>query len=1223
MKLNLFLTVFMLLALTKGFTEYEWDNLNILQINREKPRATKITFPSKKKALLGKATDTPWRKSLNGTWKFNWVRKPVDRPTDFFKPDFSVLNWDDITVPANWEREGFGTAIYTNVPYPFPTRQPKAPHAYNPVGSYRRSFTIPESWQGRDTYIHFEGVQSAFYIWVNGKQVGYSQGSRTPAEFNLTPYLQKGENTLAVQVYRWCDGSYLEDQDFWRLSGIYRSVYLWSANKLQTRDFMVRTKADANYENFDFKLDLDLLNTGKDAVASVSYELLDNKGKVISSKETNAINIAAKSEKKIILSDLIKSPAKWSAETPNLYKLLITLKDKKGQVIEVIPQTVGFREVEIKGGRFLVNGKDILIKGVNRHEHDPVRGHTMTTETMIRDIKLMKQHNMNAVRCSHYPNDIRWYELCNKYGLYLWDEANVEAHGYLYGKGQLGNKEPWKESIIERNQRMVHTNKNNPSILVWSLGNEAGNGSNFIATYDWIKKFDPSRPIHNEQSVHNPSRKSPSTDILANMYATPSHIQNYVKQNNDRPFIICEYSHAMGNSNGNLKEYWDIFYADNNAQGGFVWDWMDQGLIDRVPNTYEVKHDGREFAVNGTVKEGIIGYVDFGNDKKYNLEKFSIITELKGMAGVSRQPILSKGDKQYLLRTSYGKLELIIYANGWQTISADVSKQWDNSKWNTVTATFDGSRGTIYLNGQKVASQKIKGKMATSESALNIGRNSDHHKRLSAMEVKSIKLFDRVETDSSAIGNVLNVNANSYQAVDNPKGGQEFFVYGGFYETAPDQRHDGNFCMNGLIGADWKPHPGLKAIKYIYRNIHVTAKNLAKGEFEITNKFDFINTKDVANAKWEIFANDKLIKSGEIFDLDIAAQQSKAISIPVADLKAQPGVEYFVNFTFVTKEDQFYADAGHEMAFDQFKLPLTAPALAIDTSKAPKLSLKKSTASIEITGANFSVAIDKKTGLLSSFKNGQTELIKRALKPDFWRVAVDNDIRGAKIETKSAAWKKAGESFVVDKINIDQQDKIITVTVDGQLTAVKAEYKLSYTVYATGDVDVAVDYKANKALKDLLVRFGMEVVLAPGFDNMRWFGRGPHSTYQDRKFARVAKYQGKVKDQWVEYSRPQENGNKVDVRWVTLTNDKGIGLAAYGSPVLSVNAQHFGKEDMLGKRYSWQMAEARGEVFLNLDLAQMGVGGINSWNKGPMAAYQLNNKNYSYQFRLKPINLNK
>jgi beta-galactosidase len=472
----------------------EWNNVGVLEINREKPRSTMMVFDTPENALSFDYEQSEYYNSLNGIWKFHWSRNPASRPATFFEAGFSDASWDDIEVPSIWELKGYGIPIYTNINYPFDISELEAPVEDNPVGSYRRQFSVPNHWDGRDVFIVFDGVQSAFYIWVNGQKVGYSQGSRTPAEFNITPYLKTGENTLAVEVYRWSDGSYLEDQDFWRLSGIYRNVYLWSTPKSHIRDFVITSTLNNTFENGIFSLKAEL----RDPLGSASlleYTMLDRQGREVLSGSQQLNNDHG--EWLTTQEQRIAEVNSWNAETPYLYDLLLVLKDARGNTLEVIPQKVGFRRVDIAAGRLLINGQAVLFKGVNRHEHHPERGHYVTREDMIRDIKLMKQNNINAVRTSHYPNAPEWYRLCDEHGIYLINEGNIETHGFgNHNNNLLSNHPDWKEAHIDRVKRMVHRDRNHPSVVIWSLGNESGDGPNVKAVYDWVKETDPSRPFH-------------------------------------------------------------------------------------------------------------------------------------------------------------------------------------------------------------------------------------------------------------------------------------------------------------------------------------------------------------------------------------------------------------------------------------------------------------------------------------------------------------------------------------------------------------------------------------------------------------------------------------------------------------------------------------------------------------------------------------------------------
>ncbi len=571
--------------------QMDWENPEVFGINRELPHVNTVSFSDKESAVEKKINESEYYKSLNGIWKFNWVKKPSDRPMDFYKEDYDVNQWDDIAVPANWEREGYGIPIYTNVKYPFTKNPPFIHHDWNPVGSYKRNFVIPQDWDGRQVILHLGAVKSAAYYWVNGKKLGYSQGSKTPVEFDITKYLHAGTNTIAIEVYRWCDGSYLEDQDFWRLSGIERDVYLYSKPKVHIYDYFVKADLDSDYKNGLFSVDVSLKNFGKKQQGlSLNIELLKD-GKSILTQSRTVKSIAKTG--KVKFESEIENPEQWSAEHPNLYTVLLSLNDSKGNVIETLSSKTGFRKVEIKDAQLFVNGQYVYLKGVNRHEHDEVSGHVISEESMLEDIKLMKQYNVNTVRTCHYPNDSRWYELCDEYGLYVIDEANIESHGIGYDKDvTLADKPEWLAAHMDRTQRMVERDKNHASIIIWSLGNEAGDGHNMLATYKWIKQRDLSRPVQYEREGKKTNATERHSDILCPMYARIGWIEKYAQDNPDRPLILCEYVHAMGNSVGAVKDYWDVIEKYKNLQGGSVWDWVDQGLL-------EVDENGRKYYTYG------------------------------------------------------------------------------------------------------------------------------------------------------------------------------------------------------------------------------------------------------------------------------------------------------------------------------------------------------------------------------------------------------------------------------------------------------------------------------------------------------------------------------------------------------------------------------------------------------------------------------------------------
>jgi beta-galactosidase len=1019
----------------------EWDNPAVIQVNAEKPRATVTAYPSRAAALKG---ESPWRVLLNGTWKFSYSSGPYARPQDFHAPGFDDSNWKSIPVPSSIEMQGDGIPIYTNILYPFPvdtTKPPVIPREDNPVGSYRTPFTVPADWKDREVYLHFAGVDSAFYVWVNGQKVGYSEDSRTPAEFNITKYVRPGVNVLAVEVYRWSDGSVLEDQDMWRMSGIFRDVVLWSAAPRRIRDFEVRTDLDEAYRDAVLTVQTEVANAeGASLTAELEGAGVPPQGRKLSSaRETFTFRVA--------------NPRKWTAETPHLYRLLLTLKDAGGAVIEVVPANVGFREVEIRDGRLLVNGRAILLKGVNRHEHSPESGKLITRESMVRDIEIMKRFNVNAVRTSHYPNHPDWYELCDRYGLYVMDEANIEAHQYgSYGKHFVNDDPSWQAAFLNRVERMVERDKNHPSVIIWSMGNESGDGRNVAAAYQWVKQRDPSRPFHYEGST---GTGGSNADINSFMYPSPKRTAELAAKRPEMPLLLCEYTHAMGNSSGGLKEYWDLFYSGTNAQGAFVWDWVDQGIRLPVPEAFRER------------------------------------------------------------------------------------------------------------SGKKT-----------------------------------------------------------------------FLAYGGWWEDKAGVHTDGNFCMNGLVDAERNPHPGLHAIKYVYRYIHATLVDAAAGRIKVRNRHDFVNAMDVAEGRWEVKADGRAIASGALPPLDIEPGQEKEFTLALPSIRPEPGVEYWLNLSFVSKQQTSWAPKGHELSWEQFLVPGSAPPADAPPANLPRLQFTETPNDARFRGKDFTMVFNKVWGTIQAYTYRGVRLLERGPEPDFWRAQTDNDIgawkairlfAGKNPAQRILLWRSAARPWAhqVRNVRVRRVDDTTTgITVEAELDAAGAKYTMDYIVYGNGEMVVESSYQppADRKLP-MMPRFGSELVLSPGLENITWYGRGPAETYIDRNFERVGVYNGSVDGQWVDYSRPQENGNKVDVRWVTFTNKAGIGLKATGMPLLSVAARHVTKDDIESASYSFQLPR-RPEIYVNLDLKQMGVGGIDSWslNAYPMEPYRIPaDRPYSYKYKLAPV----
>jgi beta-galactosidase len=1033
-----------------------WEDPAINQINKLPPRAHFIPFATVEQAQTEDKWQSPMLQSLNGMWKFNLAQKPSERPYWFFMDDFDTRKWAEIKVPANWQLEGYDYPIYVNVKYPHDRTPPVIQSHFNPVGSYKRTFSIPENWNGKDVILHIGAASSMVNVWVNEQFAGYSEDSKTPAEFNITQFLKKGENSLAIEIFRWCDGSYLEDQDFWRMSGITRDIYLLARAEQQVQDFKVISGLDETYTDGIFSLSIDVLNLGEAAANTVVEAVLNDGGNAV---QTFSKPLTA-GKTNVLFEAVLPNVKQWSAEIPNLYELIITVKNGEN-VVEVIRQDVGFRTSEIKNGNLLVNGKYVYLKGANIHEHNDTTGHVQNMQTMLNDIKIMKEHNLNAVRTSHYPQPELWYELCNKYGLYLVDEANVESHGMGYGKESLAKDSTWKEAHLYRTRNMFERDKNQPSVIIWSLGNEAGNGVNFYATYDYLKAIDPTRPVQYERSG-----LEYNTDIFCPMYMRMEGMEKYAKTNPERPLIQCEYAHAMGNSVGNLQDYWDLIEKYPALQGGFIWDWVDQGLLTK---------------------------------------------------------------------------------------------------------------------------------------------NED---------------------------------------------GEEFWAYGGDFgpDTVPS---DGNFCNNGLVNPDRTVKPHLLEVKKVYQHIGFEPVDLKKGVIGLKNKYTFRNLSDFKFTA-EINGDGETLKTWNFEGVSAAPGETVQVTFePFAD--AKPGVEYFVNVRAYLKNQDGLVDAGTELAAEQFVLPVFVSGPKMNMDEMAAITTSETDNSITVSGEGFSVTFDKKQGVITSFKKGETEFIHSGLVPNFWRAPIDNDF-GNNLHKRSRVWREAGKTRQMVSVDLSRNSKWqesgktrspstsgnvennAQVTFDFNLVNEAGEpiakYNTVYTVFGSGDVIVENQFKMTKDELPEIVRMGMNLVMPRQFDQMTWLGRGPHESYQDRKTsAFVGLYKGSVADQYWAYLRPQENGNKTDVRWAAVTNSEGTGLLFVGMPLLEVSAHHNLLEDF----ESMERTDGRqreGEVVVNrhindvkprdltsvnIDYKQMGVGGDDSWGAWTHEQYRLTGKEYKYSFRMKAI----
>lgn len=1010
----------------------DWENPKILARQREPMHATLLPYADAEDAFVGRREASPYYRSLNGQWQFHWAPTPEDAPVGFQQPSYDASDWKTIPVPSNWQLQGYGIPLYVNVQYPFPADDmPCVPHETNEVGCYRTTFILPEGWQGRQVFVVFGGADSALYVWVNGQMVGYSQDSRLPAEFNITPYLQPGENLVAAQVYRWSDGTYLEDQDHWRLSGLHREVYLYAKPTVHVRDIWARPELDDDYRDATLRVRLNVRNAGDQDAAdhAALVMLLDAEGRPVLAEALEAWAAPQAGQEAVLeLATRVANPRKWSAEAPYLYTLLVNLQDASGRLLEAQSVKVGFRRVEIKKAQLHINGIPITIKGVNRHDHDPDRGKVVNYASMLQDVLLMKQHNINAVRTSHYPNDPVFLDLCDQYGLYVIDEANLESHGVW---GAPSNDPSWRAAFLDRAMRMVERDKNHPCIFAWSLGNESGYGPNHAAMSEWIRANDPSRLVY-----YHPAGDAPTVDILAPMYPPIDTIVKMAQvEDETRPIIMCEYSHAMGNSNGSLSDYWAAIEAHDRLQGGFIWDWVDQGL--------------------------------------------------------------------------------------------------------------------------------------------------------------------RRKADD----------------------GREWMAYGGDYGDVPN---DDNFCCNGLVGPDRDVHPCLLEYKKLIQPVRVEAVDLAAGQVRIINRYDFSDLGHL-DVSWVLEEDGEVLAGSTLESLHISPGQSEVVTLPLEKPTLQPGAEYWLTLHFTLAEPTPWANWGHEVAWEQFRLPWEAAASNLPVERMAPLSLEEDEAAIIVQGRDFRLTLGKCEGTITSWVHQGRELLAAGPRLSIWRAPTDNDESRRPSAASAHAWRWVGYDRLqhhTRRTRIKRlADGAVQVTIVAHATppdrSVGFGCTYVYTIYGSGDVVIETQVRPGYQLPPV-PRFGLQLRLPQGLEMMTWFGAGPHECYSDRKASgRISRYSGAVDAQHVPYVTPQENGNKMDVRWAAFTDELGTGLLAVGQPLLNVTAHHYTTEALTAARH-WHELERCDEIVVNLDLAQSGLGTA-SCGPGTLPQYLLLAVDTAFSLRLRPL----
>lgn len=1231
----------LLLATTLAAQPHDWENPAVFRINKEAPRATSMPFPTKEESAKPRL-ESPWCKSLNGNWKFHHVGNPSAKPTGFEAPGFDDASWKEIPVPSNWQMHGYGFPHYTNMTYPFAKNPPNVmgepPQFYstfieanrNQVGSYRHKFTLPENWKGRRTFIVFGGVDSAFYLWINGKKVGYSQDSRTPAEFDLTPYLQAGENTLAAEVYQYSDGSYLEDQDMFRLSGIFRDVYLWSAADLDLRDFQIKAGLADDYQTGTLEFTTTIANRGEtEAEAKLTLTLTGPDGAVINAPVVSAKAGGKAEVTQSVKVDSIPAVKAWSAEIPNLYTYHITLSDSSGKEIAHYSGKTGFRRNEIKNGQFLHNGKPILIKGVNRHDHNPRTGHYVTREDIKADLLQMKRANINAVRTCHYPNDPALVELCDELGFYVVSEANIESHGMGYGPESLAKNPAWLEAHLDRVKNMVERDKNHPCIIMWSLGNEAGDGENFVKCSEWIKHREPSRPVHYEQAGHKPH-----ADLFTPMYATIDGCERYARNeekkslDQQRPLIQCEYSHAMGNSTGNISDYWKLFRKERLLQGGFIWDWKDQAILhlkhkitdveDRSANKQPVRLLG-----SLATDEGLYGGAAVVEEtgKSDLTGPLTLVAEARlNNPGGSQggQPIIAKGDTAYSLKITEagGNLEFFVFSSGtWHNVTAGLPDD-AASKFHTYAGVYDGQTLAIFIDGKQAASKPFSGEVAVNDFELAVGIDTEETARRLNGSVRKAAVYSRAlkaEELSAAAADAV-VSLDFAKDAEKPKT-QRFLAYGGDFNDRPT---DVSFCCNGIVMSSLTPSPQFEEVKKVYQNIHTTGVDVSSPNVKIAihNENFFRGIKPLA-AGWKLMKDGVAVAEGKLDLPDIAPGSSAELTVATGQTAA-PDSEYFLRVRYDLTEANAWHPAGMPVAWDEIPLPWGKRKSVVPNESESAASFSETDALITVIAKDTVIKVDRAKGVITSVVNRGEEWLRSPLTLNFWRPPTNND-EGAKLNHKLKVWQRAGQRAKAERVSVTQDGKDVLVTADLSIPAGQSKAAVKYRITGGGQIVIDTDFRPDAQMPDI-PRIGYQGRIPSTVPVCKWYGRGPHENYVDRKSgAWTTVHDGIVPMMFHRYVDPQESGNRSEIRWFQLSDPMGrnaMRVDATGESLLETAVYPCGADDITLAMHSVEFPK-RAFFTLNVDHRQAGVGGTDSWGALALPQYRIPSKqSYQWSFML-------
>ncbi|KPK84994.1 MAG: hypothetical protein AMS27_08525 [Bacteroides sp. SM23_62_1] len=1192
------------------------ENPSLVEENQELPHVPYIPFESVQQAIAGKWEESLFYLSLNGTWKFHWSKSPLIAPEHFYLNEYNPSGWGDIQVPGTWQMQGYDYYIYRNIPMEFaPYDPPNVPIEFNPTGCYIREFNIPEGWNNRRIFLHFDGVKAAYWVWVNGEYIGFDKGAMTPSEYDITDIVQTGSNKIAVKVVRWSDGSYLEDQDMWRFAGIYRGVYLFSVPDIFMRDFVVTTDLDENYRNVMLDVIVKIKNTGISDASKlvVAARLFDARQREVAFFTRGLKTLQGGAENEVHLYKSIDNPAKWSAEKPNLYTLVLELQNAEGRILEIVEEKVGFRELEIKNAQLLVNGVPIKIKGVCRHEHDPVYGRTMTREIIEKDFRIMKELNINGIRTSHYPNDPLFYDLADQWGFYICDEVNAECH---YGENFLAWQPGWEEAFMDRTIRYVQRDKNHPCVFMWSMGNECGNAPIHYMMAAYVKKADPTRFVYHQTNY--PNGDSPFADICGTRYPNPSML-DAIGDTTRRPVILGEYAHSVGNSLGHFDEYWQRFYQYPSLQGGFIWDWVNQGLLvdlytttDNSPYHHTVALMGRPEHIEGksakaVLFSGLDDFVEVTPHEVLNItgNQLTLQTWIYPRGFNGSNALITKGNQSFALEQNHkDSISFTIHADRMYRVSAYLPRDW-NFNWHHVAGIYDGKQIAIYLDGEKIARGQAGGNIRRTYYAITIGKNHqrDHENQPGYI---SNAVFDEVSIHDIALNPAELGWSNKPPVINNhlllwlP-----FEVYNnaGKYECY-GATPQGSATMDGIIFSTREYQPESWQAKKSHAPVHVTPVFLEAGLLNIENRHHFTNLNELIS-EWKLLEDGTTIQEG-ILDLNIGPLKSAQVHVPFEKPQIRPGSDYILLLEFMTKEKSLWADPGYEITFEEFRLPFGSQEdISARSGEDGNLTVDEKNSEIKISGEDFLYVFDKTAGKITQITFRGTDFFSSGPELNVFRPPIVNEIsEWGRAEYKD--WYEWGLDSLIHETEfvyaqpVSENEYIIKTRIRSYGSKDRTIQFISdfdYVFSGNGEVIIDhhiichVEFPARRARDDIpwLQKMGLQMELNPGINKLTWYGKGPFETYPDRKTgAKTGVYSVNVNDIIMPYIIPQEFGNHTDVKWAAVTHESGKGIAFMSDYPLNISINPYSNLESAWYPYQLKRKE---NVTLNIDHRVSGVGG--------------------------------